>query len=186
MEKIKIRPSETAENKVKKFTNWDYIAGSVANAFKMNEEEFQWLKNKRLAKLIAAIPFLAGCEDPERTAVVHLGTYILSIRVKSVANCKPSDDEGIFKRLELMNNFIGGDKAVIEKGMSLIALNMIADYARDIEVDRMTGKYNPVDSGAFDYEAERERLESVITSVECREMDEILSLDDAVEQYWEI
>ncbi len=185
MEESKIRPSETVETRVRKFTNWDHIAGLVASAFRMSEEEYQWFKNKNLAKLIAAIPFLAGCEDPERTAVVHLGTYILSIRAKSVANCKPSDDEGIFRRLELMNNFIGGDKAVIEKGMSLIALNMIADYARDIEVDRMTGKYNPVDSGAFDYDAERERLESVITSVECREMDEILSLDDAVETYWE-
>ncbi len=168
-----------------KFKNWDYIAGSVANAFRMSEEEYNLFKNKSLAKLIASIPYLAGCEDPERTAVVHLGTYLLSTRIKPVANCKPSDDEGIFKRLELMSNFIGGDKAIIEKGMSLIALNMIADYARDIEVDRMTGKYNPVDSGAIDYEAERKRLESVITSVECKEMDDIMSLDEAIETYWE-
>lgn len=185
MEKNRIDSTVGVMSGVKMFTEWENIAASVADAFRMDEEESRWLKNKNLAKLIAAIPYLAGCEDPGRTAITHLGAYILSIRIKTVANCQPTDDVDLFRRLEMINNFIGGDQAVIRKGMSLIALNMIADYARDIEEDRIFNKYNPVDSGAFDYEYEKKRLENIIESVECREMDEIMSLDDAVEGYWE-
>lgn len=167
------------------FTEWGSIAASVADAFLMNKEESEWLLNKNLAKLIAAIPYLAGCEDPGRTAITHLGAYILSIRIKTVANCQPTDDIDLFRRLEMINNFIGGNQSIIIKGMSLIALNMIADYARDIEEDRLFGKYNPVDSGTFDYEFEKGKLESIIRSVECREMDEILSMDASVKGVWE-
>ncbi len=174
------------QDTAKRFTRWENIAGAVADAFRMDDAEYEWLKNKNLAKLIAAIPFLAGCGDPDRTAVIHLGAYIMSLRIKTLANAQPSDDAGLFRRLEMINNFIGGDKAIIEKGMSLIALNMIADYARDIEEDRLFGKYNPVDSGAFDYEAEKKRLEGIITSVQCTEMDDIMNLDEAVEMYWEL
>lgn len=176
------------KNAVKKsigtFTEWDNIAASVAESFRMDKEDREWLNNKNLAKLIASIPYLAGCEDPGRTAITHLGAYILSIRIKTVANCQPSDDADLFRRLEMINNFIGGDQAIIQKGMSLIALNMIADYARDIEEDRMFGKYNPVDSGAFDYEYEKGKLESIITSVECIEMDKIMTLNEALEAFW--
>ncbi len=179
---------KTTEKKVEKnisiFTEWENIAASVADAFRMNKEDREWLLNKNLAKLIAAIPYLADCKDPGRTAITHLGAYILSIRIKTVANCQPSDDVDLFRRLEMINNFIGGDRAVIQKGMSLIALNMIADYARDIEEDRMFGKYNPVDSGAFNYGNEKTHLESIIKSTPCREMEEIMSIDEAETRGW--
>lgn len=186
MKENAINEAAGVQTAAKRFTRWENIAGSVADAFRMNDREYEWLENKSLAKLIAAIPFLAGCEDPDRTAVTHLGAYILSLRIKTLANAQPSDDADLFRRLEMIRNFTGGDAAIIEKGMSLIALNMIADYARDIEEDRLFGKYNPVDSGAFDYEAEKKRLEGVITAVECKEMDEIMNLDEAVETYWEL
>ena len=185
MEKNMKVPAMEVKRSARMFTEWENIAASVADAFRMDKEDREWFQNKNLAKLIAAIPYLAGCEDPGRTSITHLGAYILSIRIKAVANCQPTDDADLFRRLEMINNFIGGDQAIIQKGMSLIALNMIADYARDIEEDRMFGKYNPVDSGSFDYEHEKNRLETIITSVECKEMDEILSMDEAVEQYWE-
>ena len=184
MEKNKKSTVLELRSHVKPFTEWENIAASVADAFRMDKEDSEWLQNKNLAKLIAAIPYLAGCEDPGRTAITHLGAYILSIRIKTVANCQPTDDADLFRRLEMINNFIGGDQDIIQKGMSLIALNMIADYARDIEEDRLFGKYNPVDSGAINYETEKAGLESIIKSIECREMDEIMSLDASVQGFW--
>jgi hypothetical protein len=184
MEKNMKATVEKVKRSIKLFKEWENIAASVADAFHMNKEDREWLLNKNLAKLIAAIPYLAGCEDPGRTAITHLGAYILSIRIKTVANCQPTDDVDLFRRLEMINNFIGGDQAIIQKGMSLIALNMIADYARDIEEDRMFGKYNPVDSGAFNYEFEKKRLVTIIETVQCREMDEIMSMDEAIEAFW--
>jgi len=185
MEILKKGTAVELENKTAKFTEWENIAASVADAFRMDKADYEWLRNKNLGKLIAAIPYLAGCEDPGRTAITHLGAYILSTRIKTVANCQPTDDTNLLRRLEMINNFIGGDQDIIQKGMSLIALNMIADYARDIEEDRLFGKYNPVDSGAVDYETEKKNLESIIQSVECREMDEIMSMDETIQSFWE-
>jgi len=182
---MKKNQESAVKKSISTFTEWENIAASVADAFLMNKEDREWFQNKNLAKLIAAIPYLAGCDDPGRTAITHLGAYILSIRIKTVANCQPSDDTDLLRRLEMINNFIGGDQAIIQKGMSLIALNMIADYARDIDEDRMFGKYNPVDSGAFDYAKEKSDLETIIESVECREMDEIMSMDASVRGSWE-
>ncbi len=114
-----------------------------------------------------------------------MGAYILSLRIKTVANCQPADNDYLLKRLEMINNFIGGDKEIIERGMSLIALNMISDYARDIEEDRIFCKYNPVGDGVIDFEEEKQRLIEKIESVECPEMDAIMNIDESIQAYWQ-
>ncbi len=138
---------------------WPEIAEAVGSAFRMDTKELEWLRKKPVAKLIAAIPFLAGCDQPARTAVAHLGTYLLSIReTKPFFNADTTDDGDILDRLRLIMNFRGGDAAVIDRGMALLALNMLDDYKRDVQIDAALGKYNPVASGAFDYEAVRTEL----------------------------
>ena len=167
------------------FPQWEVIGNAVADAFRMNEEERNRFLAKPLARLIAAIPFLAGCEDPERTAISHLGTYLLSVRIKGFANSKASDNEYLLKRLELINNHIGGDKEIIRRGMDLIALSMLSDYHRDIEEDRKLGKYNPVDYGAFNFAEERERLITEIEDIDCPDMERIMTIAQSTEQYWD-
>jgi hypothetical protein len=158
---------------------WESIVGATAAAFRMDSAEAEWLRTKPIARLIAALPFLAGCRHASRTAVAHLGTYLMSIRdTKPYFNASSQDDGDILDRLQLIGNFDGGDKGVIDRGMALIALSMILDYQRDIQIDAAIGKYNPVASGAFDFEATRERLEQTIQAVDCPQMDEILSMDD--------
>ena len=164
--------------------DWDRIADSVAQAFRFTPEEQERFRTKELAKLIAAIPFLAGCKDPLRTAVSHLGTYVLSVRLKDTANARPSDDEHLFRRLELLGNFIGGDPEIIQRGMNLIALCMIGDYARDIEEDQRLGKYNPISAGIIDYEAEKRRLIREIEAVPCPDMDRILTPKASLCKFW--
>ena len=127
----------------------------------MNAEETEAFKNKEIAQLIAAIPFLAKCDNPERTALNHLASYVLSIRVatKPYYNCVKNDHSGkdITKRLETISHFTGGDKAILDKGMNIITLNMIADYERDQEEDKISGKYNPVSDGILNYEKEKKK-----------------------------
>ena len=166
---------------------WSKIADSVADAFRMTPHEREWFHNKPVARLIAAIPLMAGCHDAERTAVAHLGTYLLSIKeTKPYFNARPQDDIDVFERLRLGMNFVGGDEAVIDKGMSMLALCMVIDYARDAVEDRTSSKYNPVDSGAFDYGTIREGLEDRIQAVECPEMESILRGFDTQDGWWGI
>ena len=155
--------------------NWNQIVEWVAEAFRFTSDEKRRFAAKKLAKLVAAIPFLAGCKDPSRTAVSHLGTYVLSVKLKHGAVSRPSDDESLFRRIELLGNFIGGDPEIIQRGMNLIALCMISNYVHDAENDKTQGKYNPVVAGVVDAENIRLQLVQEIESVPCSDMDEIMT-----------
>ena len=166
--------------------DWDGIVGSIAGAFCFDYDETQRFAAKDLAQLIGATPFIAGCKDPLRTALSHLGTYVLSVRLHDAALARPTDDEYLFRRIELLGNFIGGNEELIQRSMNLIALYMLLDYVRDMVEDQHSGKYNPVSSGSFDPLAERERLLDEITRVPCPEMDRILSpgLSSDWDHFW--
>ena len=164
---------------------WSEISDAVSKAFRMNAEEREAFAEKRVAKLIAAIPFLAECEDAERTAVAHLGSYLLSVRAtKRYFNARPDDSESITERLRLISNFKGGDQRIIERGTNLLALNMVSDYRRDAEEDVFLRKYNPVSEGDFDYESTIGELKKRIEEVPCSEMDEIMSPSFALLDFW--
>lgn len=164
---------------------WDEISDHVAEAFRMTAEETRRFKEKDVARLIGSLPFIAGCEDAERTAVAHLGTYILSVKeTKPYFNPHRGDNTDIFERLRLGMNFKGGDKAILEKGMSILALNMIDDYARDVHIDEALGKYNPVQDGAFDPAAVREELLKKIQAVKSPEIDTIIYGGVGTRGYW--
>lgn len=164
---------------------WARISNDLAAAFRLDAAEAGALKVNRIAKLVAALPFLAGCEDAGRTAVAHLGTYLLSVRETKPWFCaRPEDGASLFERLRLGANFKGGDEAVIRRGMSLLALNMISDYKRDLEEDAAAGKYNPLAAGDFVFEEAVEELEWAIAKVPCDEMDEIITAGEMPLSYW--
>ncbi len=161
--------------------DWPKIVGSLAEAFRLDHQERSWLEAKSIAQLIAAIPYLAGCEQPTRTAVAHVGTYLLSVQAtKPYFNADPSDDGDILDRLRLIMNFRGGDRRVIDRGMALIGLTMIEDYKRDTYIDGVLGKYNPVASEAFDYDATKAQLMDLYQKVDYPAMDAIFGPDSPV------
>lgn len=174
------RPSGITTNSLQ----WDQIVDMVAAAFRFTKEETERFRSREIAQLIAAIPFLAGCKDPKRTAISHLGTYILSVRIKEEANARPSDDEYLHRRLELIGNFIGGDQEIIQRGMDLIALCMLYDYKRDEQEDQESGKYNPITAGLFDFEKQEQKLINRISSIRCDIMDDILPVARCRTTFW--
>ena len=178
---------ETTQVKTRLFPaeKWDELSGRVARAFRMTEAEEAWLHEGRIARLIAAIPFLAGCEDSDRTAVAHLGTYLLSIReTKPYFNTRPEDKVSVLERLRLGSNFKGGDARIIERGLCLLGLNMVSDYKRDLEEDSRLGKYNPLAAGDWDYESTMADLMYRIISIDCEEMETLASIEIMPMSYW--
>ena len=174
------KPTESRTNGFQ----WDLIVGMVADAFRFTSEETERFRSREIPKLIAAIPFLAGCKDPLRTAISHIGTYILSVRLPEVAKTIPSDDECLFRRLDPINHFMGGDNEIAQRGMNLIALCMICDYERDVEEDRKLGKHNPISAGTLDFEEQKSDLIGRIKSVQCDEMDAILPIEKCYSSFW--
>jgi len=166
------------------FGKWNHLVNVISSAFRLTEKERIILYKSRIARLIAAIPYIADCEDKERTAVSHLGTYILTIRTNNIFDCKPSDTKSMFQRIRMINNFIGGDLEVVNRGLNLLILNIISDYARDIDEDIKLGKYNPITAGVWCLKEEKRDIIKKIKAVKCRYMDEVMSVDQAQIDWW--
>jgi hypothetical protein len=140
--------------------NWSAIAEDVGRAFRLTSEEVRKLKRKPVAKVLAAIPFAAGADDPERTAVRNLGAYLLSVSktTKPYFFHVPTDDADILRRLYPFTEARGGDETILDRARCLLAYHMIRDYEKDRQEDAELGKYNPISAGAFDPEPVKRRL----------------------------
>lgn len=165
-------------------STWLGLTDHVAREFGMSAERLEMLRAKDIARLIAAIPFLAGCENAAETAKANLRHYVMSCGVgRQIYAATPDNSSGVFGRLSPAK-YQGGDEAVILRGMSLIALNMLADYKRDVELDRSMGKYNPIGAGDWNYDEKYAELMSNVTAIECPEMDEIVEVHTIMNHWW--
>ena len=165
---------------------WDELSGKTAKAFRMLPWTAAKLKNNRTARLIAALPFIAGCEHPERTALAHLATFVLasSESCKRVFDHDESDNVTPTARLAPIADFQGGDKTVIEEGMARLAMIMANGYKKDLEKDKKSGEYNPILAGAWKHE---EMSASFMTrrQTKGREvLDTEMSTDEVLRAFW--
>lgn len=165
--------------------NWDHQVSQISESFRFNDKERASLRESKIAKLIGVLPFLSSCENQERTSLRHLATYIIASRgSKDVFYHNIFDNNDVLSRLYSINTFVGGDKLVIEKGMKLLALNMVHNYLRDIEEDSIRNKYNPIASGVWNYKLIVKELEHDISKIDYKEMDEYFNIIEAPFSYW--
>lgn len=132
---------------------WEKLSADTAASFSLTSEEARKLKKSCTARLIALIPFISESPQPERDAVSSLAVYILSIKfpTKMYYSHNEEDDKDIMQRLMNLFNYSGGNRAVQHSGLALLSLNMLNGYKRDMERDRITNKYNPLNSGKWDF-----------------------------------
>jgi hypothetical protein len=168
--------------------DWERLTNLVAVAFRMDDSERTRLAGSRAARITGALPYLAGCRNPERTALTHLAAFVLACRggTRKIFDHTPADDAEILARLEPIARFPGGDPAVIRKGMALLGLLMLGGYEKDREKDAASGEYNPLNSGAWRVEEVRARLLAEAASAKVPELDAIISTDEAsVRGFWD-
>lgn len=168
-------------------SNWNDLTDRMALLFNFAEEKKALFKNNRLARLIGAIPFLAGCDQPIRTALSNLTvTYLASHEAgKDVFTHNFSDNESLMKRLEPISHFPNGNPIIADRGMKLLAVIMLSDHNKDKVLDEENGKYNPVSSSIWNYEELIKKLGDQILAVDCPQMDEIISFHEAKASWWE-
>ncbi|MCP4160116.1 MAG: hypothetical protein GY760_08595, partial [Deltaproteobacteria bacterium] len=136
-------------------------------------------------KLVACIPFIANCENPDRIALAHMGTYIMADNPACKENFSHNtfDNENIMKRLMLGSTFMGGIKSIIDRGMNLLALAQLEDHKKDLTIDQNEGKYNPILVGAWNYNTSKKQLLTAINGVPCPDMDAVIPPAE-VQGYW--
>jgi hypothetical protein len=157
---------------------WREMASITASAFAMDGARAARLAGNATAKLIAAIPFLAGCREPERTALAHLATFIVagSEAGEKIFDHKAEDNYDTLARLATISDFAGGDPAIVNRGMKQLAIMMIEGYKNDIASDKAAGLYNPVGAGAWNAEEKLASLASATAAVPDAEMDAIVGV----------
>ena len=98
---------------------WLVFADAVSRALRMDTEETLALAKSKTGQSISSIPFLAGCEQPERTALAHVTVSVLASRslAREVFDHRPSDDQSVLDRLATISHFEGADPFVITRGM---------------------------------------------------------------------
>lgn len=163
---------------------WATISRIVAERLRYSIGELERLRDNRTAKLITAIPYIAGCSNADRIAAQHLTTYLLAESAEVIFDHREGDDRDVFARLERISRFPDGKQNLIRRGMNLLALQMVTGYERNVQTDRARSVYNPIASGSWDGEELRARLVRRVRSVPSPEMDEILDLEHALRGNW--
>jgi hypothetical protein len=124
------------------------LCTALAETFRFTESEHAAFTRNTTARLIAVLPFAAGCDEPLRTALAHLAIYLTEIRGGSrIGAHTQTDNQDPLTRLRLISSFKGGDPQVIQHGMAMLALIMIQGYERSKADDAYNQVYNPLNDG---------------------------------------
>jgi hypothetical protein len=165
-------------------TYWNTITHIVAERLRLSLGELEALRSNDTAKLIAAIPAIAGCSNSDRISTQHLTTYLLAQSATAIFDHRREDDQTVMARLERISHFPDGDKSLIRRGMNLLALTMLNGYEQSMETDRRHKVYNPLVSGSWDAETARRTLIKEVRAVPSKEMDAIMDLERAIRGTW--
>lgn len=165
--------------------SWDILCSRTARVFRLENAEIARLRDSSTARLIAALPYVAGCQEAERTAFGHLCLYMAEIRAgHGPGDHTGGDEESLMGRLRMLADFKGGDACVIDHGMKLLAFVMVQGYNRSRREDAEKGIRNPFANGAWDYDTLNAALASEIEASPCEPLDAILSIKEPDQIVW--
>ncbi|MDR0628902.1 MAG: hypothetical protein LBG24_04565 [Treponema sp.] len=154
---------------------WTTLCTAMAKTFRFTESEHAAFARNPTARLIAALPFAAGCDEPERTALAHLAIYLTELRGGSrIGAHTQADNADPLTRLRLIASFQGGDPRVIRHGMNQLALIMLHGYERSKAADTQNQGYNPLNDGSWDAPVLKTRLTSALHAFPCELLDSIV------------
>lgn len=168
-------------------SDWNTLLDVLKRQFNYDNARLESFRENRLLKLVAAIPFVANCENPYRTAIVHLSTMIIASEAgKDIFLHNFKDNSSLEKRLFSISHFDGGNQEIIKKGMNLLSLVMLSDHKIDCEGDLNSNKYNPINSNVWSHEKLMSKLLKECNSLPKSQLDDILSAEEATKVPWEI
>lgn len=127
---------------------WESFCKEFKKVFKLTKKEEQSLAQNTTAHFLYRLPFIAGCINPERTALAHLILYITEAfllnktpHLLSVTNHTPADDSYIFSRVRPLMNFSGAWNFAEKKKelLSIINDNFCTEVDDELSVEKAMG-----------------------------------------------
>ena len=157
---------------------WPTIAEQATRGLRLSEEECRWFSKSPVARYIAAIPYAAGCKNPDRMASMLLALFVVEIRGGSPFDTRPSDMDGSLDRIEPYFEPLytaGGNPDVIDKGKYVLGMKTFSHWIED-------PKEHP---SHVDFVPLRYKLKVKIEGLPSNELlDSILTVDDGMINFW--
>lgn len=165
---------------------WETVSSRARAILNYGIAQTEWLQGCRMARFIAAVPFVAECGKATETSFAHLLVYLASLdgSAKQIFFHKPEDDEDLYARLTPILSFYGGNEATLLCCQDLLALSMVSNYKRDADSDKTMGKYNPLNARAWDAASIIGKLEKSIQKNITPEISEFYTMEEALRGYW--
>ncbi len=179
MEKVMFKTRESVRVGCSNEQNLDdfisEVFSAVIDTFRFTDEEREDFVGNEVAQLVAAIPYVAGCEDAKRTALAHLAVYFTELRGGAkIGDHNIDDNTSVYTRLRLLSSFKGGDEKIIHHGMTILALVMLEHYNASSLDDKENGVYNPLNDAHWEYEVLKTNLLNDIRENPCDALDELI------------
>lgn len=135
-------------------------------------------------QVIVYLPYVAGCKNPRRTALLNANNFFLASNSTLFFHSE-EDDLNILNRIYSFLYFKDGDNLIIQKGLNILGLIMLQDYYYDREYDYISGKYNPLNVNKWKYKEVKSDIIKRINSIKCKSLDDCFSIKEIVNQkYW--
>ncbi len=128
-----------------------------------------------VALFIAAMPFVAGCNDAKEKSLTHLSIYVNKIRtLENARDYVPEAASSVYEDLAILSSFEGGDENIVNHGMLILALIMLESYKDRTFSDLERGVENPLNNGTWDYYILKASLLDDIKGFSCPELDSLV------------
>ncbi|QEN08655.1 hypothetical protein EXM22_11900 [Oceanispirochaeta crateris] len=160
-------------------STWRDLVDEVLKGMPGLEKDRNFILKHRLSRLIGMLPFIAGTDNPFRDGYTNLSLFLMSKfnPVGDVFCDGTKNNEDIMLPLIPYCHFSGGDDKILTRGMHLIAMVLLVDYRKKQERDLDENRYNPLNSGQWNYEDVMDTLGLCVREVPCPMMDQILSVE---------
>ena len=164
--------------------DWQDVVGHLGDALGADAKQWQ---DKKVARLVAAIPYLAGAADPDRQAVSNLLVLHGAAKARKLFDHRKTDDADLMRRLASFDFGRSADPKVVQYGLNLLALVMIADHEKDLEADKKAGKYNPVASGVWKADIQKKQIQTALSADASSQklFSDVMTPEQAVQAWWE-
>lgn len=157
---------------------WQILVNRICETFSFSDKERSRIEKHPVVKTLGMLPLVAGCENPLQSGFINMLIYFGDRRGgKEFFLHQQKDDNSYETRLEpFRRNFRGGDSTIIDKGFAYLALVMLEDYHTDMEEDQKNQKYNPLISGAWEYQSLKEKLITMCKKIPSKRFDLLMAL----------
>lgn len=166
---------------------WETVSSRARVVLNYGVVQTERLEKSRIARFIAAVPFLADCGKATATSFAHLLIYLAALddSAKELFFHTEEDNKDLYLRLAPILGFCGGDTELLRCCRDLLALCMVSNYRKNMEEDRALGKYNPLSTGVWDAGALIEELTESISKRITPEIAAFYTAEEALQGYWQ-